>query len=328
MLDPPMKVDPGPHEIEVPVGSMRQGTMLSRGLDVDRITAMRLFFNPVPKSSLVYFDNIRLVPAVPAGPEVQTLADFTREGPAKWAAHEAEGTIALSPASGVKALKLDLQANSNYPGVNLTRVPSNWLSYDLLCLDVVCPGEAPPGSLGIKVTDADGRQQTLSTPLAKGANHITVPTEVISWIGAGNVAAISFWAAPGDEKRTIFIEGIRLRRVKHQDLPNLHMPADPQSALIADFNGPNAARNTCYYAFVWVPLTDGSYRFIRCNSAGRDTLTYGIPASALDGLAKDKPLRAWTYLSDHGVWSFCDTTIKYEGKPVTFGFDAKGRAAF
>lgn len=317
------KLAPGANEVEVTMAALRQGSFLARGLDVERIKRIRIFGRTKEPTTL-YMDNVSLVCGKPQAAGEMILADFDKSNAAKWATMDgATGTIEVSPDGRGKSLKLELTNAGKYPKVEFTGMNGDWLKYDLLAFDATCPTGSPsPSSLSVKITDAAGRAQTISVALSKGANAAVLPLEIAAEVGLGKVKTLALFAAGPADKQVVHIGNVRLRRSGVENFPTVRDARVDKPALTLDLTDFKAPRNTCCMAMVFIPLMDGRTRIVRCNSPGKGELKYALGQESFAGAAVDKPVRAWVFVSDHGVWSFWLKAARYDGKPLTMGFAA------
>ncbi|MFB3890741.1 MAG: hypothetical protein ACE15C_01830 [Phycisphaerae bacterium] len=316
----PFKLNPGANEVEVTMAALKEGGFCCRGLDIDKIRQVRFFCTPKQPLTM-YFDNIRLVTSRSAGPDTLVLADFDANNPAKFAA--AEGAKA---AVADKALKVEFTPEGGeYPRLAFTGMNGDWLTYDLLSMEIECPKTAPsPPSIAAKLIDSSGRNQTCTIPLDKGVNKIEIPLEVWAEVGLGKINELSLFRGAPQVKEEMIIRKVALVRSNFVDFPAVRDDKAEDAAVTLDMTALKVPRNTSFMAMVYIPLADGKTRLVRCNSAWegqvRGANKYAIPAAAMANCDKDKPVRAWVFVSDHGVWSYWLKSDKYAGKPITLTF--------
>jgi len=316
----PHRLAPGDNEVEVPIAALRQGGFLSRGLDVSRIRTLRVFSVERKSPVTLFFDDFHLVGQKPTGRDALPLVDLNANT-AQWSASDgAVGTIVPTPDTH---LLVELPTGSRYPGVTLHVTERNWLSYDLLSVEIHCPPDGPaPHGINLKIVDAVGRSQTVVCPLQKGANSILIPLEMVSSVSLGRVSELAIFSGTPQAKETfVLVSSPALLRKNLAQYPAVRdaKAADPALTLdMADFKVP---RNTCFLAVVYIPLADGKFRVVRCNSPGRGELRYAIGADAFAGHVANQPIQIWVYVSDHGTWCWWHRSVTYEGKPLVVRFD-------
>ena len=322
-----VKFNPGQNEIEIPIASLRQGTPESQGIDVGRIKLIRMFIGGLKRPITLFFDNFRLAPAEPKGPDALTLADFDTV-PGK--VEPGTGTqirVEASPdGKNGQALRIELTPEGDYPGVYVSP-PQDWLSYDLLCFNIFCPEDkSTPGAMSFKISDGAGRQQTFSTGLVKGMNEICLPMEAASFVSLSRVKELNlFWGRPAGNL-VVYLDNVRLERAKLTDHPSRHDAAAEGDPFAIDFTGLQTGKNTCYMVTAWIPLEAGGYRVVRCNAPSKQQVSYSIDAEAFKGYAAGKPIRVWTVFLDHGVWNCCETFIPLKATgPTKLMFDDAAR---
>jgi hypothetical protein len=317
----PFKLGGGANEVEVTMAALRVGGFMCRGLDVDRIKVIRFFCGGLKQPVTLYFDNIRLVCRKPSGPDSLALSGANAAAGAKWTA----GDGAKVDQAG-KDLKVQLTPEGGeYPRLGLTGMPGDWLTYDLLSVDIDCPKDSPsPRSIAVKLIDSAGRSQTCSVPLDKGANKVCLPLEIFAEVGLGKINELSLFASAPQVKEEMTIANVVLQRSNVVEFPAVRDAKAEDAALTLDMTGLKVPRNTSFLAGVYIPLTGGKTRLVRCNSAwvqpNRGELKYALPAGAFEGCDKEQPVRIWVFVSDHGVWSYWFKSAKYEGKPLTVPF--------
>lgn len=310
--DAPYKLSPGDNQVELPIAALRQGSFLSRGLDVSSIKLVRMFAMGLKEPVNLYFDNIRV--DCQKAPEGDTLVVASFPGAAKWEARD-KAAVAIADwpptggaprgsAAGAKALKVDIGPEGKYPGVTFRDVQPDWLTCDLLSVSIFCPEDAKaPARLNLKITDATNRSATIICRLAKGANLLRIPLDMVSGIQLGRVREVSIFAGEPAAPQTFYLGGIELKRLRVKDSVACHDASAQKPSLIFDMAGLRVPRNTCFLVYAVVPLPKGECRIVRCSSSGRDLTRYALPHEALKDYTGD-PIACWLYVSDHGSWHF------------------------
>lgn len=340
------KLNPGMNEVEVTMAALKQGSFMARGLDVDRIRQLRFFCPGLGKDTTLYIDNVRLVSPKAATADTMLVASFDKDADAKFTANDgAKATVVPAPIVGSgaekvlestrgKALKVELTPEGGeYPGLNFKPLKSDWLGYDVLTLDIFCPKDTPsPRAISMKIVDTTNRKQMITIPLQRGANSIRLPLEIVAGVSLGKVAEVNLYTPAPSITETVFIQSIKVERFASVEFRTVRDSSIKQDASAKEFDGLTidcsklaVPRNTCFQANVFIPLQGGKTRIVRCNSAWanmkeRGQTIYAIPAAALEGCDKSKPIEAFVFVSDHDVWSFWTQSAKYEGKPLTLTF--------
>ena len=323
----PHTVDPGANEVELTTAALRQGGFLSRGLDVSRIRAIRIFSADLKTPVTLFFDAFRLVRGDRTGPDTLVLADFGGKDAAQWKASDGVTgevfTMISPPAEGSqKVLKLEFSSGGQYPGVTFTGLPRDWLSYDLLKFEALCTQDMSPHSMQLKLTDAVGRRQTVSFPLNEMDNAVCVPLEIFAEVSLGQVQELALFTSAPTTKQELCLSNLALQRVGRVDFPTVYAAQAINPGLTLDLTGmAKVPRNTCFMGMVFIQLSDGRTRVVRCNSPGKGEVKYAIPAEAFEGYRKDGAAGVWVYVSDHGVWSYWHREAQYAGAPLTVGFE-------
>jgi RNA polymerase sigma-70 factor (ECF subfamily) len=310
------RIYPGANEAEISVGALWNGSLLSRGLEVDKIKSLRFFINGTQKPVSIYFDNVRLISARKDVPESLELADLSTS-----AVHmnPLEGTTAEK--SGA-SLKLLFTPGHKYSGIEFF-TPQDWLSYDEICVDMTINGKPLADGLSLKVFDVTGKQQTINTHSQSGECKIRLPVELFSSVALGRVRTFSIFTAGESQPREILIHRIYLQRHSLEDGVSRH-GASPGDPLTLDFSPirPFVGANS-FQAIVWIPVRNGGWRVVRCNAEGSGPTQYSIPASELAAIDTQRPVRTWAFYLDHGVifWKPQDAAFD-PAKPQTVTFDS------
>jgi RNA polymerase sigma-70 factor (ECF subfamily) len=318
--DDACRIYPGQNEAEIPIGALWQGSLLARGINPARITALHYFVSGSKKPVTLWFDNIHLIEASKDAPVEVDLANLSASK-----MHIDPGSGATiekaSYKDGQAALKVTLPPNATYPSVAFYP-PADWLPYDELTMDLAVEGKPPKGGLSLKVADVTGKNQTLNAPIGPGESTWAVPVEMFSQTALGRVKTFEiFGAEPQDAPRTIWIRSLKLKRFKITDGATQHA-ATARDPLTLDFTPmrPQLTANS-FQALLWIPLLDGKVHAVRCNGEGRGPSAYSLPPAELLGRDTQKPLRIWAYYTDHGVcfWSYQAYTLKNEAnEQITF----------
>ncbi|GEM_PF-1936696 len=314
----PYKLAPGANEVEVTIAALRQGTFLSRGLDVTAIKRVR-FFAQTSAPQTIYLDNVRLVerPA-PVAARIDLLSSSIM--------HLAANSAQIQPdAPSHGQARITLAPGGDYPGISLTPSPieRDWLSYQVLHLNI----DGPAGlQLSAKLTDTSGRSQTIALPpLRQGANELAIPLEIAAQVSLGKVAAFQLFSGKLTQPATFTLTRLTLDREVSEDAPTVQDASATNPPLTLDLSKFNTARNTCVMAMVRIPLTSGGTRMVRCNAPGRGPAAYAIPASCFAGATPgnaSRPVNVWVFVSDHGVWGYWQQEYVYDGTPKTITFVA------
>ena len=321
------RLAPGENEVGITLLALRQGSFLARGLDVDHISAVRIFASLQTPAKLI-FDDFRLVRSECNGPSYRPLMDLSgKDSVVRWStANGATARQVLATINGPDALEVKMSGDA-FPRLGIVPSVTNWLGYDLLRMNFNCEAETRPTSLEVKVTDVTGRRQTvnlhdLDQP---GLNEITIPLDIFGEVALGRVAEVALFAAPS-KPQALRVTSFGLQRVVTVPFPAIRDAAVTNAALtldLADFrvHGKDGSalmgRNTAFLLLVHVPLRSGETRVIRCNSAGLSTLQYALPESALQDYRPDGGIHVWIYVSDHGVWECWHRVVGYAGIPAT-----------
>ena len=310
-------------DIEIPLVALSQGSLESRGLDLDAISSVHLFMGNPEEAVTLHFDDFRLIGEPRTGPDRLTVVDFVETGTLRPQDGTA-GTVGETEGLTGPGLKLELRPEGNYPGVGLTGLPACWLTYDLLAFDLVCPEDTPtPSGISMKVIDGSGRSLTFATGLKQGKNTIAFPLDTAGGVALGNVSEFVMFTGKPAEKQLLYVGPLSLERVKSVRGAAVHAAEAPDVRLTLDFSPlVRVGRNTCFAATVRIPLTDATCRVVRCNSTGKQQLTYAVGADAFEGFDAARPVRVWAYFLDHGVWHWTWTEVTAEGdKPMKVLFD-------
>lgn len=312
----PYKLAPGPNEIEVTIAALRQGSFLSRGLDVTAIKRVR-FFAQTSAPQTIYLDNVRLVPRpAPVAARIDLLSSSIM--------HLADNSAQIKPyAPTAGQARIALTPGRDYPGISFTGFERDWLSYQVLHLSI----DGPVGlQLSAKLTDAAGRSQTVALPpLRQGANELAIPLEIAAQVSLGKVAEFQLFSGRLTQPVTFTLTKVTLEREPSEDFPNVQDASATNPPLTLDLSKFNTARNTCVMAMIRIPLASGGTRIVRCNAPGRGPAAYAIPASCFAGATRadaGRPVNVWVFVSDHGVWGYWQQDYVYDGTPKTLSFVA------
>lgn len=303
----PQKLYPGKTEVELPIAALRQGDFLATGLDVDKITVIRIFASDQKEAATLYFDDFRLVTVPPTAPrEVPAAEDgfkgFKEEGA------EAKATIGDAPASTKSTLEFKL-TTGKYPAVTIPVKEKDWLQFDTLAIDIKSPSAT---ELNLKLEDKSGRTASVLLRLKDGDNHLEIPLEMVSSVYLGRVDSVRFFSSHASGPFTL--TSLTLRHTGLVQWPTIRDDKAANPAVTVDLRDKIPA-NTCKYILMYIPLKDGPTRVVRCNSNDKGVPQYVIPTEAFEGY-NGKPICVWMYVSDHGDWMFWQTALTYEGKPM------------
>lgn len=316
--DDACKIVPGVNEVEISIGALWQGSLQARGINPERVTAIHYFANGPKKPVTLWFDNIHMIPArsdVPADVDLLKLQNGMPHIDASTA------KIEMAEYKNEPALKWSLTQGQGYPCMQLFTMP-DWLSYDELRIEMAIEDKPPNGGLSLKLTDMTGKQQTISTRVSPGETTWAVPVEMFSQIALGRVKTLELFATPNqDAPHTIWVRRIGVKHFNRVDGVSRHEAASPDDPLTLDFTavrprlGPNAMS-----ALVWIPLSRGGVRAVRCNAEGNGLSTFSIPGSQLDGRDYQQPIRVWAYYLDHSVtfWNFKSIELNEPPQKLTY----------
>jgi hypothetical protein len=120
--------------------------------------------------------------------------------------------------SGQKCLKMELYP-SPYPGITLNNFKPVWSKHNRLKFDIFNQAEAPL-HLTIRIDDIKNpsynNRYNHTIVLNPGMNHISIPLNSLVTTGTGrkinlaNVQQVILFLVQPDEKRTVFLDDIRL----------------------------------------------------------------------------------------------------------------------
>jgi len=326
-LNDEVRVKPGANEVEITLASLRLGTQGSRGLDLKSIVIFAPFFITPPKPVTVCLDDVRLVPRGKTEGDELLLADFDGRGTAKWRNWRASTFQVEERPDGVDgaALAVNFPAGQQYPGVELFGMEGNWLNYDMLCMDVLCPEDrATPRHIFFNVKGSDGTQAWLCTGLEKGLNHLRAPLELAGFASLGRVSELDvFTDFAAEKEETVFLDNVRLERRAgyvvgepvHRDGVVGRIRVDLRELAPDD-------ENASFGAVAWVPLATGGVRSVHCTAPPGAEVEYGIGTDSLVGMKANSPVEVWGYIRAKNClyWTHDEATPKGE-EPVTVNFD-------
>jgi hypothetical protein len=321
--DLPLKVGKGANELEISLAALRQGNLFSRGIDVKRVKSLRLFVGGVKEEMTFFVSNVRLVQKKGGAQTVRLDEAVDGKNFGITAKGLTKVTWELHPK---RAFVLDLR-EKNYPGFELSNIRADWLGYDLLGVDLsAVEGAGMPENVSIKIADRNGRRMTFTTSLLENKGHVLLPLEMVGQLSLGQVSELTFFFSEGTGK-SVRLENLRLDRLAREDFPNVHAGAAKEAGLVLDFSPVKAmGKASVFMGMVLVPLEDGTVRMVRCNSEVQGNFRYEVPMEAMKGCKVGGEVRVWGYLTEHGIWHFRQTGVKWEGKGgqvVLFG-EAKG----
>jgi len=324
--DIPFYLGKGENDLEVSIAALRQGNLFSRGIDVTRVRSIRFFVCDLKNDTASCVSRARLI-AKEGGARTTAIADFAAGSPTRFGAHSGT-TVAVedSPSGAGRALKMAI-SGGQYPGVTLTGFNGDWLGYDLLAFDIAAAkGDQLPGSVSYKITDANGRKMTFSTSLSENEGKVAMPVEMAGQLSLGKIREISVFFE-GAVGRTVYLSNLRLDRLDRVDYPSVHGTDAKEVGVKVDFTRLAAlGKNSVFMNMLLVPLDGGKTRVVRCNSEVKGIVQYAVPADALDSCPKGSTIPVWGYLTEHGVWHYRQTTLKFMGQlPLTVTFDDAAR---
>ena len=308
----PFKLAPGANEVEVTMAALKEGSFLGRGLDTSKIKLVR-FFGTVKQPTTLYFDNVRLFCPKPQPSGETVLAAFDSADAAKYVATGGATIGAVPcPPSPNSALSITLPPDGQYPGVNFTSVPPDWLGYQFLCMDINVPKGGIAG-LAAKVVDSTGRSQTVSLPLVEGDNKVVVPLEIFAEVSLGKVKTLQLFSGKPAKEEKLLLDNVRLIRLAAVEFPTVRDDKAEDALLRLDLKRFQVPKNTCFMAMAFITLADGTTRIVRCNAPNKGPDAYAIPAAAFEGAAKGKPVSVYVFVSDHGVWGYWPRSYNFDG---------------
>ena len=331
--DQGLPLQPGANDLEVSLASLRTGTSGSRGLDLRTIRVFRLFLGQPKKRYTFYLDHVRLVPGRPLPKDGRMLADFDGKDASKWRVERgSELRVAKRPddAPG-SALEVHFAPNMQRTGVVFHDFDGDWLSADLLSMDVTCPHDRPtPRHVLLVVRDAGEAPHELYTVLDKGVNRISVPLSLAGFIALGHVRTLTVCIDGTDENTVAFIDNVRLERkagLVHGD-PE-HRPQHDQARLNLDFATLPTEEIARVGAVVWVPLQSGGTRSIHCTAASKGRVTYALGPTSFDGADPKAPVIVWGYSRYRDRWRYVRRDVHLlEDRPVTLDFNDRERFGY
>ncbi len=284
---------PGSNEVEIPIGYLWNGSLLSRGLNVDKISELRFFLNGAAEPATLWLDNIRLVPLKADAPDVVDLLQANSHlDPVGESTFKRDGAL----------LSVSMPAGQKFTGFELFAL-NDWLPYDELTVELNENGPPLPGGISIKVADDSGRHSTLNTRSIGPDGKLHLPVELFGQIALGRVKTVSLFCDTLNQPQTIEVRHMQLLRRPLKVAPSRHAPAvegDPLSLDFAPVRG--FVRANSFQAVIWIPQTDGSVRAVHCNSEGAGVSSYSVPAEDLKNLDTTQRIRVWSFFLDHGVW--------------------------
>ena len=315
--DEGLRIYPGANEADISIGALWNGSLLSRGLNVDKIKSLRFFINGTQQPVSLYVDNIRLIPVQKDAPEHLDLANLSAPD---LRANPLEGTTIEKSGS---SLKLAFAPGAKYSGIEIF-TPQDWASYDELCIDLNLDAKPLSDGLSLKLFDVTGKQQTVNTHALSGECQIRLPVELFSSVALGRIKTLTLFARGEDQPRTVEIHRLYLERHALDDGLSRHTAASPGDPLTLDFSAvrPFVGANS-FQAIVWIPERSGAWRVVRCNSEGPGVSKYSIPASEFANSDAQRPVRLWSFYADHDVlfWKSQDVTFD-PAKPQTVSVDS------
>ena len=290
-----LALQPGANDLEVSLASFRTGTPGSRGLDLRKIHRFRVFLGQPGKRYTLYLDRIRLVPQRPLPKDKRLLADFDGKDTSKWRAERASHLRVVKRPDGAagSALEVRFARNMQYTGVVFHDFDGDWLSADLLSMDVICPRDRPtPRQVHLILRDTGEAPHELSTVLDKGVNRLSVPLSLAGFAALGHVRSLTVCIESTDEDVVAFIDNVRLERrtgLIHGD-PE-HRSEHPQARLGLDFTKLTVEAVARVGAVVWVPLKSGRTRSVHCTTAAQGPRIYVLRPTSFDGADPEAPVR-------------------------------------
>ncbi|HUV38994.1 MAG TPA: hypothetical protein VMY39_05240, partial [Planctomycetota bacterium] len=325
-LDEGLLLRPGANDLEVSLASFRTGTPGSRGLDLRKIQAFRMFLGQPKKRYVFCLDHVRLVPDRPLPKGGRMLADFDGKDASKWRVERGSELRVVKRPDGAagSALEVRFARNMRQTGVVFHDFDGDWLSADLLSMDVICPRDRPtPPLITLAIRDTGEAPQELVTALDKGVNRISVPLSLAGFAALGHVRTLTVCIESTDEDAIALIDNVRLERktgLVHGDPER--RPQHDRARLNLDFATLPTEAVARVGAVVWVPLASGETRSIHCTSASKGPGTYALGPTSFDGADPKVPVSVWGYTSYKGRWRTVRRDVHLlEDRPVTLDFN-------
>ena len=294
-LDDGFRLAPGSNDVEIPIAYMWNGSLLSRGLYVDKIKELRFFLNGNAAPVTLWMDNIRLVPRKT---DVQDTVELLQAN-----SHlESVGGSTFNRGPD-PLLTVTLMPGQRYTGFELFTL-NDWLPYDELSIDVKVNGPPLAGGLSVKLGDESGRYQTVNSKSSIGADgKIHLPVELFGQVALGRVKTMSLFCDGVKEPQTLELRHVQLLRHPLSIAPSRHELSAEKDPLSLDFSPIRGQmRANSFQSLLWIPQTDGAYRVIHCNSEGAGVASYSVPAEELTNMDTTQRIRVWVFHLDHGVW--------------------------
>jgi len=321
---PGLKLKPGPNDLEVTVGSIKMGMPGSCGQDVRTIHHTALFITDRGQPTTLYLDNVHLVAATKKDYAPLVLADFDGKSSGKYqSADEAKLAVVKRPVSKKgSALQLKLGVERPEPGIELSGFEPDWLSYDLLSLDVYCPADGPtPNHIAMKLEGAQGVVVTVATGLDHGWNSVQMPLDLAGLVALGKVKSLKLHTQRRFAKETFTIDNVRLERIRGRHFAGVTQKDTKGHPFVIDFSVLDQV-GSHFGATVWLPLKDGRVREIVCTAQGRGLLKYSLSPEQLKDVDSDKAIRAWGHMRIHQNWFFAQKLVRLAvGKPTIVKFE-------
>ncbi len=332
--DDGISLQPGANDLEVPISALKSGSPGCRGLDVRRLTYFTLFVTAGPgQPHTLYVDNVRLVPAKTDTPVSTMLADFEGKGTTQW---NPAGTGALSVekrADGAgSALKVSFPDGPGRSGVEFTGFEGDWLSHDILSMDILCPkGQRGPRQLDLAFTSSGGRPFHLTTGLAEGLNRVRFPLDLAGYVSLGRVSKLTLVYDGVSKGAAVFVDNVRIERRPGLVSGGCVVAEVPEPQLLTiDFGGLDRSIEGVADQFgviAWVPLASGGARGIHGVEAARaapesPVKRYSLPPGALDGMKPGATIEVWGRMRVQRQWYWARKEIVLKaGEPATLEFD-------
>jgi hypothetical protein len=312
---------PGANDLEVTLASLKTGSPGCRGLDVRNIRVFQLFVGQPKQPYTLYLDNVRLVPVNEAPTGSLVLADFDGNGKSRWLPSGTGRANVEKRPDGEEGAALRVTfGGGEYAGVEFHDFEGDWFSYDLLCMDVICPkGQPTPRQISFNVKGADGTPHWMETGLKEGVNHLRVPLDLAGTLPLGAVKSLAVVTRNANEEQVVWLDNIRLERQPGLAFGGAVNPEDRAiGRLTLDFQKIEMENLFSVGAVVWVPLASGETRVLHCTQPRRGPTRYALDAKAFKDMKPGSPVQVWAYIrsKDCWYWTFREVRLK-EDDPVT-----------
>jgi len=324
-----LRLKPGNNEIEVSIASMKTSLGGCRGIDVRKVRLFWFYLGKPEQPHTFYVDHVRLIAASADAPKRVLLTDFDGHGTARWRPFRMGGLAVAKRPDGTDGagLKLTFPAGQGFPGVELHGFDDDWLSQDLLALDVLCPKDHLTAEhLSLRIAGTDGTQQYLCTRLGKGLHHLKVPLELGGMASLGRVGSLAVTVEHTPGNRVAWIDNVRLERVEGLTFGDpVHPPDAPGARLIIDMQKVEVPNFFSVAVVLWVPLKSGKIRVVHCTSPTRGGARYAVGPGTFRDIDEKTPIQLWAYIRAKGHWYWIRREVRLDGAaPVTLTLNDPG----